>query len=445
MIAGTHVARDWYADIPRRTAAPTVAGIAAIAVFVLGFGLWATSAKLASAVITSGAFVATGENKIVQHLEGGVIRDILVHEGDIVVPGQVLMQLDDTAPKAELDRLISRHRRDQAVEARLAAEIRDEPKIDFPRELTDRTNDVDVQAMLAEQQLTFEAWRNNLEANVAALQDGISAIQELITASKTEKKAVDRQLQIVQDEVKVKTSLESRGLIRKPELLAVESAEAGLEGEVGKLIGEIGNAKEQIAKTQQQIIGARTAAAKEAVEQLHQTQAEIFDLHERIRSQQGVLERVSITAPVRGIVVKLRYHTSGGVIEPGKNIMEIVPIQESLLIEVRVRPQDIFHVKVGQEAWVVLSALNRRTTPTILGQVVYVSADALPDDTNMIQGKEVYVVRIALDKKQPAVLRDFKAMPGMPAQVYIKTGQRTFFQYLTQPIKDSMGRAFREL
>jgi HlyD family type I secretion membrane fusion protein len=206
----------------------------------------------------------------------------------------------------------------------------------------------------------------------------------------------------------------------------------------------MGEAREQIAKTRQQIVGMRIAAIKDAVEQLHQARAEISDLRERIRSQQGVLDRVNITAPVRGIVVKLRYHTTGGVIEPGKNIMEILPLRDGLVIEVRVRPQDIDHVKIGQEASIRLTALNRRTTPTLSGKVVYVSADASPDDLQTVQGREVYVVRVELDEDQPAPMNNFKPKPGLPAEVYIKTAERTFFEYLMQPIKDSMARAFRE-
>jgi HlyD family secretion protein len=412
--------------------------------FILGFGYWANTALIAGAVITSGAFVTTGQNKIIQHLEGGVIRDILVHEGDIVEVGQSLIQLDPTASKAELDRFVHRHLRSEAMEARLVAEIRDEPQVAFPPELLARQSEPDIQSMVGTQQLTFDAWRKNLDSDIAALKDSISAIEERINAAHTQKRAVERQLELIGEELKSKSALLPEGLVRKPEILALQRAQAALHGEIGKLEGEMGEAREQIAKTRQQIVGMRTAAIKEAVEQLHQTRAEIADLRERIRSQQGVLDRVNIAAPVRGIVVKLRYHTTGGVIEPGKNIMEILPLRDVLIIEVRVRPQDIDHVKIGQEASIRLTALNRRTTPTLSGKVVYVSADALPDDLQTVQGREVYVVRVELDEDQPAPMSNFKAKPGMPAEVYIKTAERTFFEYLMQPIKDSMARAFRE-
>jgi HlyD family secretion protein len=444
MAGAVIAAREWYADVPRRTHVPTSAGIISMVLFVVGFGYWSNTALIAGAVITSGAFVTTGQNKIIQHLEGGVIRDILVREGDIVEPGQTLIQLDPTAPRSELDRLTLRHMRSEAMEARLVAEIRNEPQVTFPADLSARRNDTDIKSLVGAQQLTFDAWRKNLEADIAALQDGISAIKERMNASQTQKKAVGHQIELIEEELANKSARLPSGLVRKPEILALQRAQAALQGEIGKLDGEMGEAKEQIAKTEQQIVGLRTSAIKEAVEQLHQTRAEIADFRERIRTQQGILDRVSIAAPVRGIVVKLRYHTTGGVIEPGKNIMEILPLRDNLVIEVRVRPQDIDHVKIGQEASIRLTALNRRTTPTLTGKVLYVSADALPDDLQTVQGREVYVVRIALDEEQPPPMQNFKPKPGMPAEVYIKTAERTFFEYLMQPIRDSMARAFRE-
>jgi HlyD family secretion protein len=192
-MAGTAIAvREWYADVPRQTYVPTIAGIVSIVVFLLGFGYWSNTALIAGAVITSGAFVTTGQNKIIQHLEGGVIRDILVHEGDVVEVGQTLIQLDETASKAELDRMVLRHMRSEAMEARLVAEIRDEAQVTFPSDLLARRNDPDIKSIVGAQQLTFDAWRKNLEADIAALHDGISAIKERITAAQTQKKAVER-------------------------------------------------------------------------------------------------------------------------------------------------------------------------------------------------------------------------------------------------------------
>jgi HlyD family type I secretion membrane fusion protein len=436
--------RDWYGGVPRSTRLPTLAGITALLVSVAGFGIWANTAMLAGAVISSGAVVATGQNKIIQHLEGGVIRDILVREGDLVEPGQLLMQLDETAPKAELDRLVLRHVRAAAMEARLAAEIRNDPQVTFPADLLAKREDPDIASVLDSQRMTFAAWRNNLDSEVAALQNGIKALLERVGAAQTQIRAVERQVELIGEELKSKRELLPNGLIRRPELLALERTQASLNGEVGRLTGEMGDAREQIAKTAQQIIGIRTTTVKEAVDQLHQARADLADLRERMRTQQGVLERIKITAPVHGVVVKLRYHTAGGVVEPGKNIMEIVPVQAELIIEVRVRPRDIEHVKTGQDASVRLTAMNQRTTPMLTGKVLYVSADALPDETTSAASKDAYVVRVGLDAEHLALARNVIPKAGMPAEVYIKTSERTFFEYLMQPVKDSMSRAFRE-
>jgi HlyD family type I secretion membrane fusion protein len=434
----------WYADVPRRTTPFTTAAVVAIVIFILGFGYWSASAMIAGAIITSGAFVATGENKVIQHLEGGVIRNILVHEGDTVEPGQVLVQLDDTAPKADMERLILRKMRSEAMEARLIAQIRGEAKVAYPPDLLSRRGDPDIASIVNAQELTFEAWRRDVDTATAGLNDGISALKERLTAARVEKESTEKQIELVDEELSSKNELLPKGLIRKSEILALQRAKATLQGDLGRHIGEIGDSTDQIAKTEQQIIGVRTNSAKEAVEQFHQVRADIADVRQRIRTQEDVLNRVNIVAPVGGIVVKLRYHTPGGVIEPGKAILEIVPAKVDLVIEVRVRPQDIDHVKLGQEASIRMTALNRRTTPTLLGHVIYVSADVLPDDAQAIVGRDVYVVRVALDKKQHGTIREFRPKPGMPAEVYIKTSERTFFQYIIQPIEDSMSRAFRE-
>jgi HlyD family type I secretion membrane fusion protein len=182
------------------------------------------------------------------------------------------------------------------------------------------------------------------------------------------------------------------------------------------------------------------------VEQLYEISGELNDVRERMRSQVGIVDRINIVAPVRGSVVKLRYHTTGGVIEPGKSIMEIVPLQDELIIEARIRPQDIDKVKRGRWATVRLTALNQRVTPMIGGEVIYLSADALPDDKSRsaAPASDLYVVRVRLDRHELDKVRDFEPTPGMPAELYIQTSERTFFEYLMQPLKDSMARAFRE-
>lgn len=438
---------EWCEDVPRATRWPLLLGSAVLLFGVFGFGVWASVAPIDGAVVASGTFVATGQNKIIQHLEGGVIREIAVREGDRVEPGQVLVHLDETAPRAELRRLQLRQIRLMAMDARLQAEMRELSELTFPPEFQDLMTDPDAKAIVENQRLTFEARRRALDSEIATIRDGINALQERVNGSKIQIAGVHEQLKLLNEEIEAKNHLLKSGFVRKPELLVLQRAYANLQGEVGRLQGEMGDARERIARANEQIAGVRKTAIKTAVEQLHEVRSELNDVRERIRAAKSVLDRVKITAPVRGVVVKLRYHTPGGVIEAGKNIMEILPLDAELIIEVRVRPQDIDSVKRGQHAMVRLTALSQRITPMISGEVIYVSADALPDEKKGAQQApaDIYVARVKLDPAEAASLQGFTPTPGMPADVFITTVERTFFEYLTKPIRDSMARAFREL
>jgi HlyD family secretion protein len=397
-------------------------------------------------VVTSGVFVVTSQNKIVQHLEGGIIRNIAVNEGDIVDVGQTLVELDETAPRAELRRLLLRRTRLMAMDARLQTEMREEREISFPSDILAAANQPEITEILDSQKLAFWARRNNVDSEIASIMEGINALQERIQGSNVQLAGVRRQIKLVEEEIQAKEILLRTGLVRKPEVLALQRAQASLEGEVGRLIGEIGDAKERIARSLEQVTGVRRTAIKAAVEQLHEVRGELVDVRERLGAAKGVLDRITIVAPVKGVVVKLRYHTQGGVIEPGKNILEILPLQDELIIEGRIRPQDIDNVRRGQHAMVRLNALNHRTTPMIAGEVIYVSADVLPDEKKSPQlgPGDIYIARIKLNAAEAATIPSFVPTPGMPVEIYIKTGERTFFQYLARPIQDSMSRAFRE-
>lgn len=435
----------WYDSLPRSTRFPTIAGVVVMASMVMGFGVWGNTAPIAGAVVASGVFVATGQNKIIQHLEGGVIRDIHVREGDVVEQGQLLIELDSTAPNTELRRLFLRRMRLTAIDARLHAEMREQSEITFPEELAG-SDSSEVKEILESQRLTFTARRNNMNSDIAGIKEGINALNERIQGSRIQLDGVRRQIKFIEEEVETKEHLLRTGLVRKPELLILQRTQANLEGEVGRIMGDIGDAKERIARSVEQINGVKKTAIKTAVEQMHEVRGELVDVRERMLSAKGVLDRIRITAPVRGVVVKLRYHTQGGVIEAGKSIMEILPLKDELIIEARVRPQDIDSVKHGQHATVRLTAMNQRITPMISGDVIYLSADTLADERKSQQmgPTDIYIVRVKLNIEEAATIPGFSPTPGMPAEVYIKTSERTFFQYIVKPIHDSMLRAFRE-
>jgi HlyD family type I secretion membrane fusion protein len=224
-----------------------------------------------------------------------------------------------------------------------------------------------------------------------------------------------------------------------------------LSGDLGELLGRIGDAKEKIARAEQQILQIRAAAAQKAIEELQNAAAELDDIHEQIGAAHDVFERTVVRAPVRGIVVKLHHHTSGGVISAGGLLMELLPTNDELLIQARIKPTDVSHVREGQHALVRLSALNQRLTPMIQGMVTYLSADIVSDQArgspqDQESTKSVsFVVRVRLNPKDLASkVEGFQPTPGMPADLFIETGARTFFDYLLRPLYDSFMRAFRE-
>lgn len=437
---------EWYADVPRDGHRSLAVGLFALIFGFFGFGIWAALAPIEGAVLAPGIFVATGQNKKIQHLEGGVISEILVREGDIVERGQPLIKLDEVEQRAALRRLTLRRDQLLATGARLVAEVEGRLEASYPAELVSRARDPEVAAIIASQSADLRARQNRLVSEIAVIERGMSALREAIGGHKVKRESVDAQLDIIDEEMKAKGQLMEKGLVRKPEYLALKRIAASLKGDIGQLTSEIAEGEERVIRGTEQIEQLRTASIQTAMEKLQEVRSEFTDVEERIRAAQNVLGRIEIPSPVRGIVVKLMYHTIGGVIAPGATVLELVPVDDELIIEARVMPKDIDSLESGQEAVVRLSTLNQRTTPTVKGRVIYVSADTVQDTANAAQpSRNVYIARVALDQHDMRRLHEFRSMPGMPAEVFIKTGERTFLQYLLQPLIDRATRAFREV
>jgi HlyD family secretion protein len=440
----------WHKDVPRSARLPNLIGIATLLIWGLGFGLWAGYAPLDGAVVTPGTFVATGQNKMVQHLEGGIIREVLVKEGELVEKHQVLVRLDETAVKARLARLVQRHNRLLAVQARLQAEMRGADTIKMPPQLSEST-DPEIEAIIQRQGDELAARRSKMDAEISVITKEIASIEEGIEGYRAQVVASESQLKLFRAELTDKEDLLKRALIRRSEVLSLQRADARTAGELGQLLSRIADSKERIARAHQQVTQIRSAAVQKAVEELRLSETELDDIREQINAVRDVAARVDIVAPVRGIVVKLNQNTPGGVINPGATILELLPVNVDLIIEARVLPTDIAHVKEGQAAQVRITALNSRMTPTVDAKVVYVSADAVAETDprklalNPAAGHGLFVVKVKLDEEDlRAKAHDFRPTPGMPADVFIKTGQRTFFQYLMKPLADSFAHAFRE-
>jgi HlyD family secretion protein len=442
---------QWHRGLTLNARWPTLVGIGILVLWIGGFGVWAGTAPMNGAVVAPGAFVATGQNKLVQHLEGGIIRDILVKEGDRVETGQPLVRMDETAAKAKLRRLVLRKYRLLTMQARLDAEIRGAGDFATPADLVAANgSDPEVRAIVDRQRTELSARRGSLAAEELVLRKEIAGLEESIQGYEAQVKSTRQRMALFAEELQDKKMLYERQLLRKTEILTVQRAEASLSGDLGELLSRVADAKERIARANQRITHLRSAATQKAVEEIRQAETELDDIQEQIRAAQDVVERTEVRAPVRGIVVKLNFHTAGGVAAPGAVLLELLPLRDELIIEARVNPGDIARIYERQAALVRLSALNQRVTPMIKATVVYLSADALAGQIAQAKGEQSlrrdhYIVRVRLDD---ADMRDktngFRPTPGMPADVYIKTGERTFFEYIMKPFLDSFSRAFRE-
>ncbi len=434
----------WHAEVPRSIRKQAVSGLALMIVCFGGFGAWAFKAPLAAAVITQGSFVATGQNKVVQHLEGGIIKSILVNEGDQVRQGQPLVTLDETAARGNDRQLFLRLARLEAINARLDAEQGEKDDVVFPDFLKQQTADPEVAGILASQAQNFTGSRSKLKSDLQLLGSNISALRFRAEGYDSQRKSMQTQLKFLKDELAAKSELLARGLIRRTETNALSRAIADAHGQIGRLGAEVSESGAEIAKFEGQISQTRAIYRQAALDEMQKIEAELDSVREQQRSTASVLRRASIDAPVAGVVVRLYFHTPGGVIESGKSILEILPTDVPLIVETQIPRNSIDVVRKGQHASVKLSALNQRTTPILDGQVEYVSADSIPDAKGGTGLREFYIARVSLPAKELSRVVGFTPTPGMPAEVMIQTAERTFVDYLTKPISDSMSRAFRE-
>lgn len=434
---------QWYSEVPRSIRKQTFWGLVLLGVTFGGFGAWATTAPLAAAVVSQGSFVATGRNKVIQHLEGGIIERILVNEGDQVVKDQPLIELDETAAKVKERQVFLRQVRLEAIISRLQAEADHKEAIDFPLLLTENEDDPDVAAIIDSQLANFESSKARLRNDIGLLSRNVEAIEFRQEGHAAQLLSMQRQLGFLREEYEAKKTLFDRGLIRNSEIKAIQRAMADAEGQIGRLQAEISEGGAERLKLAQQIEQATRQYRQTALDEMQNMEAELDTIREQALEAKNVLRRATIDAPVDGTVVRMYYHTPGGVIESGKSIMEILPSDVPLIIETQVPRTDIDSVKVGQQATVRLTALNQRTTPVLYGDVFYVSADSLKDQAqNTVT--EVYLARIHLPPSELKRIPGFAPTPGMPAQIMIQTAERTFFDYITKPITDSMARAFLE-
>jgi HlyD family type I secretion membrane fusion protein len=421
------------------------------------FGVWASTVPLSGAVVAVGVVKVISKRKAVQHLEGGIIKSILVHEGDYVNAGQLLAQLDTAQIEAQLGVFESKLFADLALEARLEAEQKSADKVTFPEELlgSDRREArTAIQTQLEEfkaRKTAIEGMRNQIDQQILQLADAIKGIE-----SNTE--GIRQQLEYLREQMKDTEYLLEKGLARKPMLLALKRSEAEAEATIARNGFAVAEAKGKFGELQdrrRQFSYDRTA---EIAKQSHLNRAEMADLRHRIAALREKLEQTEIRAPESGTVVGLNTRDIDSVLSPRQTLLEIVPHQDRLSIEVQLKPIDRDEVHVGQVARIRVLAFNARRNPMLSGKVTMIGADTVLDPrTNpilndprkasvlqqqlMIPG---YKSEVELDKNAEMAKYIALLKPGMPVEVFIETRERTFAQYIMQPLLLSVDRAFRE-
>ncbi len=420
-----------------------ILGVAIVVFAVFGIGGWAATMEMAGAVIAQGTLVVESNVKKVQHLSGGIVKEILVQEGDHVKAGDILIRLDNTQTKAA-DAIVSKNLDDlTAQQARLEAERDNEDHIEFPATLTERARDPNSNAartMLAEQRL-FVLRREAREGKKAQLRERISQLKEQIQGYVGQTDAKGHEIELIGKELEGVRELWKTKLVPMTRLTALERDEARLEGERSQLIGTVAETKGKITETELQIIQVDQDLRSEVGKDLAETRAKVSELVERKIAAADQLKHTEIRAPQSGIVKQLAVHTIGGVIAAGDPIMLIVPDTDALTVEVKIAPRDIDQLYVGQVASLRFTAFNQRTTPEIDGNVTLISADITQDQKT---GASYYLVHITPDPSEIARLGDVKLIAGMPVDAFIKTGERTMLSYLVKPLRDQAERAFKE-
>lgn len=416
-----------------------VLGLTLVALLFVAFGGWAASSSLSSAVIAPGRVVVDSNIKSIQHPTGGIVKEILVKNGDSVEAGDVLLRLDDTQTRATLAIVQSQIIELTARKARLAAERDGADKIAFPADF-ERTSDEHRHIAAGERRL-FEARRKTAQIKKAQLQERIGQYHHEIEGLLKQKKSKARESAIVTEELARLEDMYQRDLVPVTRVLAIRRDAVRIEGEHGALLAQIARLRGQVHEVELKIVEIGETIMLNAQRDYRDVEARIAELNERQIAARDVLRRVDIRAPRSGLIHELAVHTVGGVIGAGDVVMGIVPMEESRTIEVRVVPTDIDQVAADQDVILRFSAFNQSTTPEISGTISHIAADVSHEGEN---GSAYYTARVHISDMELAKLGNLKLIAGMPVEAYIQTGTRSALSFLTKPVTDQIARAFKE-
>lgn len=436
-------AEDPIARLNDRLRPVSMAGLAVfVGFFVILLG-WAAVAPLASAAFANGMVEIEGKRKTVQHKEGGVVKAVLVREGQAVEAGEPVILLDDTQPRALHALLLEQQRALKAQIARLEAELSDADTVTFPEDLlADAAGDPAVQRLIDGQRETFEARRTLMQSQLETFEQRRRQLVEQIGSFRAQIESKQRQIALLRDELKGVRELQQKGHAPMTRVRALERAMAALEGEVGEYQGRIAQAQENDAELEAQIAALLRSRVSEAAEKLPELRSQLYALGERLVATGDILDRTVIRAPTSGRVLGLNVHTVGGVVNPAQPLMDIVPDQKELVVKAALPTTAIDDVHTGMEAEVTFNAFSSRFTERILGRIVNISADA---KENREAGQLFYELVVVVPEEELKKLGEgVELQPGMPVTVKVVTGSRSALSYFVRPITRTFDKAFTE-
>ena len=402
------------------------------------FGLWSVLAPIEGAAHGAGQVTVRSFKKPVQHLEGGIIREVRVQDGDKVQAGQILVVLEDAQARSQLASLNTQLKARLAQSARLIAERDKLPAVSYPPEL--RADDAEANAEMVSQNQIFKTRKTTLTGEIAVTQQRIEQLQSRMGGLEAVHAAKSKLAESFKEEHKDYQSLLAEGFTDKNRLRELDRSYQSLSGEAADLTATIATTKMQIGGARMEILQLENKTQTEVAGQLSDSQTVIKDIRDRITALADTVQRAEIRSTDNGVVYNLKVHAPGTVIPGGYVLAEIVPQSDQLIIESQISPMDIDIVAVGQEASVVLSAFNSRTVPKLKGKVLSISADAIP----LPNGGSYYQARLELTPDSIEALHGLPLVPGMPSEVFIKTSSRTFLQLLMKPLTDGMAHSLKE-
>lgn len=419
---------------------PIRVGIATVLFFFGVLGTWACLAPLDGAVIGSGTLAVHGNRKTVQHREGGIVAELLVRDGSIVEQGQLLVRLDDTQARAVLTVHQSQLLGDLALTARDTAELAEAAALNFPPELS--PDDPVAATVMNRERIVFHNHRDLLARQMDVIDQRIVQVAHQQEGARMQLDAAINQFGFAEEEKRAIATLERMGLASKNRLLELSRAVEGLRGQVGQLTSDVARYGAQAAEMAAEKLRLRNTAQTEATRELREAQLRINDVLPRLVADRDTLARLDIRAPMGGEVVNLAIFTKGGVVEPGKPVMDIVPSASVIVAEAEIKPEDVEHLHIGQAADVIAVGFNARENAPMRGEIRVVSADRVTDSRT---GRSYFKAEIALlGDRQDGTLMS-RLSPGMPVEVIVPVAPRTAFDYLVAPLRESMRGAWREL